>query len=121
MKRSGVYQIRCKVNGKVYVGVSKDIHRRWMNHRTELGKGVSPHAKLQADWSRFGQDAFVFEVLELVAEPEQFRQVEYDWITKLSSFKPLLGYNAKVDFGGITGSTMLLCKRQAKADAIASL
>ena len=29
---TGIYLIRNKINGKVYIGQSTDIHRRWMEH-----------------------------------------------------------------------------------------
>jgi predicted GIY-YIG superfamily endonuclease len=36
--RGGIYVIRCLANGKVYIGSSLDIYRRWKHHRNRLSK-----------------------------------------------------------------------------------
>jgi group I intron endonuclease len=67
IKRSGVYQIRNTKNGKQYVGSSKDITRRFSEHRCELRKGKHHNKHLQNAWVLYGEDAFVFEITELTA------------------------------------------------------
>ena len=64
--KSGVYIIRCTVNGRVYVGSSIDMKRREWQHRRDLalGKHLSHH--LQRAWNKYGTDAFEWSVLENV-------------------------------------------------------
>lgn len=35
----GVYSITNKINSKKYIGSSKDIYRRWLEHTNLLNKG----------------------------------------------------------------------------------
>ena len=37
---SGIYQIRCRANGKIYVGSAVTLRARWDGHRRELRKGL---------------------------------------------------------------------------------
>lgn len=59
----GIYKIENKINGKVYIGQSNNIFRRWMEHQRELIYGVHHSRKLQADFNKYGITAFLFEVL----------------------------------------------------------
>jgi len=63
--KSGIYQIRNTVNGKVYVGSGVVIADRWSDHRhyLKINKHHNPH--LQRAWNKYGPDAFEFSVLEL--------------------------------------------------------
>jgi group I intron endonuclease len=63
--QGGVYQIRCIANGKVYVGSAICFDQRWTNHRNQLRRGVHCSRYLQNAWNKYGENQFVFEVLEL--------------------------------------------------------
>lgn len=61
---TGVYQIRNKENGKVYVASAMDLNS--MNGKKfMLEMGNHFNAALQAEWKQYGEAAFVFEVLEV--------------------------------------------------------
>ncbi len=61
---SGIYQITCIPTGKIYIGSSRDIDQRWRSHLRifRLGKHFNSH--LQNAWNKYGEQAFVFDVLE---------------------------------------------------------
>ena len=59
----GVYQIKNKNSGKIYVGSSVNIKRRWKAHRFHLNRGTHDSKWLQNSWDKNGQDAFEFSVL----------------------------------------------------------
>lgn len=63
---SGIYRIRNTVNGKVYVGSAVDVPNRWHEHRKHLRKGDHHSRHLQAAWNKYGEAAFVFEIVEVV-------------------------------------------------------
>jgi len=59
----GVYRIKCKKNGKIYIGSSMDIANRWDVHKYRLKAGLHGNKYLQDDWSRLGSDVFEFKIL----------------------------------------------------------
>ena len=61
---TGVYAIRHKDSGRVYVGSAKDIHARWAGHVRDLERGRHGNSYLQNAWSRHGSDAFEFVIIE---------------------------------------------------------
>jgi group I intron endonuclease len=60
----GIYEIKCIVSGKSYVGSSKSIGHRWGEHRRLLRIGKHPSPRLQRAWIKHGEAQFVFSVLE---------------------------------------------------------
>lgn len=62
----GVYAIKNKISGQVYIGASIYIERRWSMHRYHLKAGTHHSRFLQASWNEHGEDAFDFEVLLVV-------------------------------------------------------
>ena len=64
MAKCGIYAIRNVLTGDRYVGQAVDIERRWKDHRQALAQGQASSPKLQQAWDEYGEDAFVFEILE---------------------------------------------------------
>ena len=60
----GIYKITNSNNGKVYIGESLDIERRWDEHKLDLENGTHHSFKLQNDYNEYGKNNFMFEVLE---------------------------------------------------------
>ena len=87
--KTGVYKITNLVNGKVYIGASKDIERRWCNHR-------NGRTAIAEDLQTFGLDNFKFEVL-LECPEDMLAQWERDMICLYDSDDPEKGYNSKND------------------------
>lgn len=90
--KCGVYQIKNKVNGKVYIGSSKHIEQRWKSHIRDLQKGIHHSVHLQNAWNKYGEDAFIFSVLECCEEFERY-DLEQKYIDKYESYKEEKGYN----------------------------
>lgn len=61
---SGIYVILNRINGKVYLGQSQDISRRWAKHRSELNLNRHHNQHLQSSWNKYGNKAFKFAILE---------------------------------------------------------
>lgn len=89
--KQGVYVIENIVNGKKYVGQSSNIHLRWVKHRNDLANGTHHNYKLQADWEKYGGDAFVFKVLDCTANRAHLDVLEKMYVEKFDSVKN--GYN----------------------------
>lgn len=64
----GIYEIRCKTNGKRYIGEASNVLDQLGKHTRSLNQGVSKSSKLQLDWKPFG--ASNFEAFVLFIGPE---------------------------------------------------
>ena len=80
MKISGVYKITNNITGDFYIGSSKDIKKRWTNHKSPSTHKQHPNVKLYKAMAEFGSDNFKFEVLE---ETIDLREREQYWIEQL--------------------------------------
>ena len=58
----GVFQIRNKVNGRIFIDSALDAELKFGNHRI---------TELQKDWKTFGADNFMFEVLAELEPKEE--------------------------------------------------
>jgi group I intron endonuclease len=65
MPKAGVYAIQNLESGRMYVGSSNNIRRRWNEHRSMLDRSDHICHELQADWSTYGAGAFAFVILAL--------------------------------------------------------
>lgn len=65
MSFCGVYLIRNKVSGRVYVGSSRDFKQRRYQHFSALRRGAHGSFKLQGAFLKHGEAAFAFEPLLL--------------------------------------------------------
>lgn len=91
-KICGVYQIKNKTTGKIYIGSSKDIHRRWKEHISELNRNAHYNRHLQNAWNKYGESDFDFTILEKCSEDAQI-EVEQLWIDKTHCCDKSIGYN----------------------------
>lgn len=79
----GVYQIRNTITGAVYIGSSTtSISGRWGQHRRSLQHKRHENRHLQNAWNKYGQEAFVFEIVELLMLPEAVIPREQFWIDR---------------------------------------
>lgn len=59
----GIYQIRNIKSGKIYIGSSSNIEKRWERHQSLLRNKKHHSYKLQLDYDREGLEAFEFKIL----------------------------------------------------------
>ncbi len=98
-KEGGAYQIRNTRNNKVLVVVTPDL--KTMNgKRFQLNNGAGMNKELQAEWNEYGEEAFEFEVLEVLEEKTdgyfdkkaELKKLEEKWLEKLQPYGDQ-GYN----------------------------
>jgi group I intron endonuclease len=63
---SGIYEIKNKITGQVYIGQSARLRVRELQHKRALNTNRHFNSKLQLAWNIYGADAFTFELLELI-------------------------------------------------------
>lgn len=98
-KAAGVYQIKNNKKQKIFIKSTMDL--KTMNgQQFQLEFGSHQNKLLQAEWKKFGKEAFTFEVLEVLKRQENetldakdaLKKLEEKWINKLSPFGER-GYN----------------------------
>jgi len=61
----GIYRIINLINRKCYYGSSKNIYKRWKDHKNQLKLNKHHNIKLQRAWNKYGEKSFIFEIVEL--------------------------------------------------------
>jgi group I intron endonuclease len=89
---SGVYAIINMVNNKVYIGSSKDIYGRWVQHRYKLDNNIHHSKYLQNAWNKYGKDNFEFKIIEVIDEKLLF-ECEQKWYDYYNSIGAKNTYN----------------------------
>jgi group I intron endonuclease len=77
---SGIYQIKNKKNNKVYIGSAVSLGQRFSVHTHCLRNDKHHNRHLQNAWNKYGEDSFLFEVLEKVEDKEKLVEREQHWI-----------------------------------------
>lgn len=91
-KISGVYKITNTVTNDFYIGSSKNIKNRWIEHKCPSTWKRHPNNPMYLDIQKYGVDKFVFEILAEV-EVTHLKEKE-QWFIK--TLKPAYNkYNAK--------------------------
>lgn len=88
--KSGIYQIRNLINNKIYIGSSKNLLDRFKEHSKRLKSKRHVNIKLQNAFNKYGQQNFIFEVIEFVSL-EDLISIEQYWINTLDAVN--IGYN----------------------------
>ena len=90
-KISGIYKITNTITGDFYIGSSKDVKRRWKDHKCKSTWNNNPNNPMYQDMRKYGTDKFSFQVIAEV-EVEQLKEMEQQFIERL---KPTYNnYNA---------------------------
>lgn len=102
-KPSTIYTIRCRANGKVYIGRTCRLEKRVKEHFDELRKGQKTccdyanrtriKSHMQEDYDKYGKNAFEVYVLEEMVPPEKCKEREAHWIAQYNAAAPDYGYN----------------------------
>ena len=73
--RAGIYKITNIKNGRVYYGSTSRFKTRAYSHKNDLLKNRHRNTFLQNDYNKCGEEAFIFEILD-VLEGEQKLRIE---------------------------------------------
>lgn len=77
-----VYKIINTITGDFYIGSSKDVKRRWLEHKRPSTWKKNPNNPLYLDMKKYGLDIFDFQILAEV-ESEKLKETEQKFIEKL--------------------------------------
>lgn len=88
----GIYCIENKVNHMKYIGQSINIRKRWAEHKRDLRKSKHTNDHLQKAWDKYGDNAFIFSILE-ICDRSLLNEREIYWVNAYDSMSKSLGYN----------------------------
>ena len=88
----GIYCIENTLNGKRYIGLSRDIRRRWNEHKSDLRNNNHVNTYLQSAWNLYGEESFKFSILE-ICDPIEVCDKERYYIEKYHTLSHENGYN----------------------------
>ena len=113
----GIYVIKNIINGKVYVGKSKNCYKRLHQHLTDIkieNRNYNENIHLLNSFKKYGEDKFECFILEKFNENlENLEQIlserELYWIIELDSLNREKGYNLRYDSNG-----KCICSQETK-------
>lgn len=116
-KKQGIYCITCAINGKKYIGSTKNIYRRINLHKCKLNKNDLKHNNQYFidDWNKYGYENFDYYVLEYTEEDLKNKETYY--IELYDTINREKGYNLRRDRTGI-GMILLDETRQRYSEAM---
>lgn len=77
-----IYKIINAVNNKFYVGSAVNFEKRKARHLWRLKRGDHANKHLQAAWNKYGPTAFVFAIVQRVADSEDILAAENTWLSE---------------------------------------
>jgi len=97
----GIYFIKNKINGKIYIGKSIRIKQRLIQHKHLLCKKEMSkrhcNRYLYSSVQKYGWDNFETGILEEIQDDSLLVERELYWMMKLRSTEQKFGYNLRMD------------------------
>lgn len=104
--KPAIYKIVNADNSKLYVGSCVGHYLRKGQHWHKLRKGTHDNNHLQSAWNMYGEDSFVFEIIEYVDDVNKLIEREQYWIDSLKVCNRTKGYNKAPRAGSNLGLKM---------------
>ena len=80
-----LYEIRCKEDGRFYIGASINSYKRKLEHFNDLRKNKHHNVFLQRAFNKYGEASFTYTVLEEFKEEELMWKREEEILEELSN------------------------------------
>ena len=96
----GIYKIENLINGKVYIGQSNDIERRFSQHQSSYEQERFSDKPLYKAFAKYGIENFSFTIIE-ECSVEQLNEKEKFWIAELKTLTHQNGYNITAGGNGV--------------------
>lgn len=90
----GIYKITNLLNGKIYIGQSSNIEKRWAQHKSPYEQNRHKQYPLYQAINKYGIKNFSFEILE-ECTIDQLNLKQKEYISKYQSLTHQNGYNVR--------------------------
>lgn len=87
-----IYGIKNTKTGKIYIGSTTDMTKRFKKHKTQLRNNKHCNEHLQRAWNKYGEDFMDFIILTTCGK-HQLLKKEREYIEKYHSLDITYGYN----------------------------
>jgi len=102
VRNIGVYQIRNKINGKIFIGSSPNLDSVFTRYKMNLKGWPHGNQELIKDWHEYGEENFMYEILDQLKPNEDplydykddLKTLEELWLEKLQPYDGK-GYNER--------------------------
>ena len=82
MGNFGIYKIECGTTGVIYIGsTSVSFKKRWRKHKQRLRHNYHENSYLQNAWNKYGEENFIFEIVEVVDNVDIVKERESYWLS----------------------------------------
>jgi group I intron endonuclease len=89
----GVYKITNIINNKIYIGsTNQTFLKRLTQHYFELRKNNHKNDHLQYSWNKYGEDNFIFEIIEVTDKKETLEREQF-WMDYYECYNKSIGFN----------------------------
>lgn len=92
-RKSGIYKITNMINNKIYIGSAVDFYDRFSHHRKRLRGGYHSNTHLQRSFDKYGENNFIFEIIEIVEDKSMLLDREQYWLDYTKCYDRNIGYN----------------------------
>lgn len=79
-----IYRITNTITNDFYIGSAVNFKNRKWSHISSLRKNKHKNQFIQNSWNKYGEEAFIFEIIEVVDVKEKLIEREQYWIDTLS-------------------------------------
>ena len=93
--KSGIYKITNTINKKVYVGQSENLNTRYSKHLYRIKRNEHHNEHLQRSFDKYGEDKFIYEILEETEDLSLMDLRERFWIDYYGGINSDDTYNLK--------------------------
>lgn len=111
MNKCGIYLITNNINGKKYIGQSRNLIKRWGQHKTESRRD-NPNLIVDKAIKKYGIDNFSFEIL-FECPLNMLDDWETDMIRLYDSMRPR-GYNCVDKCNGVSEKGRKILRKRMK-------
>jgi len=101
----GIYIIENVVNGKKYLGSSKEIEKRFRRHKKDLKNGNHHNIYLQRSWNKYGESNFIFTCIK-ECDINSLLDVEQEYLNEIFKTDSSKKYFYNISVNSVGGDTI---------------
>jgi group I intron endonuclease len=101
--KSGIYIITNTANDKIYIGSAFNLSSRMASHKYTLKNNKHKNPHLQSAYNLYGEDKFLFEILEFVEDKNKILEREQHYLDFYLAYDRKIGYNICKIAGNTSG------------------